>query len=187
MNYDQHKLVGRITLAIVTLAYLFLYQTKIAEPGFIITTVILFALMLLVTELFSVLPDIDMRKTRIRKQVTHATAKTSGLVAGLFTLIHTYNGQLEVVNVFNALLAGLFTTVAAFIVIKNFKVQHRGFTHTIRFGALASSVVFAISFLLTETIQQAIGATALPLHPVLISLFIAAQAFISHASHLILD
>jgi predicted MFS family arabinose efflux permease len=128
MNHRQHTLIGFIAAAIVVLLTHLIWGWFNIDIRTAISLVV-------ITYIFSLLPDIDHRISQI-------TWLFLGIgIAGILTsVINSYYSFIP--NGYNIMIPSIVLLVLTFICAKYAK--HRGIIHTLRIGAIFSALVYFI-------------------------------------------
>ena len=162
MFWKAHSIGGVASWLLVSAVYWYYFSPDL----------FLLALSLPVALFFSRIPDIDTNKSRIFREVRTTLAVALGGLGAVYGVLYFEPVQAVVLSV-----AGFGL---AYILLGRLPLEHRKGVHTIRFGFLASALVFAGAYY--SFLQLGLSTDALKF-----SLFLGVQAFAAFLSHLVLD
>lgn len=130
-DFKEHVLFGLLTAAVL------IYFLKEA----ISLTVLETLTGALAVFLGSILPDVDHKRSYVHRSVKAFTSISTGIFTAFLTPF----------DIHYRYLAGAVTFVTVYTLFSKIKMKHRGFTHTVTFVVITTSLGVILSTILLET------------------------------------
>ncbi len=90
----------------------------------------------------SILPDIDHKRSYVHRAVKSFTSISAGVLTGLVVPFNAYQRYV----------AGLIAFIVIYTLFSSIKLKHRGFTHTLTFCIIVTSLGVVLSGIFLHTV-----------------------------------